>query len=201
MVADVGSTGDRAIFGPFVEEALLVTVDRGDALEATHVGGGVLKSEDPLQLEWDIRVQVDVGVPVDEARLVVIGLIGPDRRLQRDPVDGDPQLVRAVQVAEDSVDRRVLPDVPHRLIVVHLDHSRLWPDDGRLVPRGGIAGCGPGVAPDVVRDGLQDRWGQAGRHDDVPVRVQGAATRVRHRGHGCALFQPPSPSPQCVLRF
>jgi hypothetical protein len=89
------------------------------------------ESGNPLELEGDVRVPVDVGIPVDEARLVVVGLVGPGWRLEGDPVDGDPQFVRAVQPAESLVDRRVLPDVPHRRVVVHLDHSRPWPDDGR----------------------------------------------------------------------
>src|ERR1039457_6753982 len=42
MVADVGGTRDRTSLGPFVEEAPLVAVDGGDALEATHVGGRIL---------------------------------------------------------------------------------------------------------------------------------------------------------------
>ena len=48
MIADVGRTGNRTGLGPFIEEALLVAVDGGDALEATHVGGRVLQSENPL---------------------------------------------------------------------------------------------------------------------------------------------------------
>src|SRR6516162_1713503 len=101
MAAYVGGPGDRASLGPFVEEALLVAVNGGDALETAHIGGRVLQREYPLQPEWDVGIPVDVGVPVDEAGLVVVGTVGPDRRLERHPVDGDPQLVRVVQVAED----------------------------------------------------------------------------------------------------
>jgi hypothetical protein len=36
------------------------------------------------------------------------------------------------------------------------------------------------MAPDVVHDGFEDRRGQAGPHDDVPVGVQGAAALVMY---------------------
>src|SRR5581483_5383414 len=105
----------------------------GDALEAAHPRRRVLQREHALHAEGNVRVLRRVGIPVDEAVVVVLGVRRVGWRLEVHPVDGDPQLLGTVDLAEDLVDPRVLAVRPHRREVVHLDHPGRG-DDAGLVP-------------------------------------------------------------------
>src|SRR5262245_10047408 len=75
-----------------------------------------------------------------------------------------------MESAEDLVQMRVLAVVPHRLVVVHLDHAD-GADDVAAVPAVRVMWIGAGVPPDVVDRGLEVFLRHGVMHDHVTVML------------------------------
>ena len=53
---------------------------------------------------------------------VILGMLGVGRWFEAEAVNRYPQLFRAPDLRENLMHPRMLPDIPHRLMVIHLDH-------------------------------------------------------------------------------
>ncbi|RUS25293.1 trimeric LpxA-like protein [Jimgerdemannia flammicorona] len=70
--------------------------------------------------------------------------------LSADSIDANPQLLGAMYLRKHAMECRVLADVPHGLVVPHLDDAD--GGDCGAVPGRGVVRGGARVAPDVVDD-------------------------------------------------
>ena len=56
--------------------------------------------------------------------MVPLWIVGMARRFHINAIGMNPNTLRTVQIPEDFVNGRMLVDVPHGLMLVHLDHAR-----------------------------------------------------------------------------
>ena len=56
--------------------------------------------------------------------MVLLWIIRVARRLHINAIGMNPNTLRTVQILEDFVNGRMLVEVPHGLMLVHLDHAR-----------------------------------------------------------------------------
>ena len=144
-------------------------VDAWDALKAALAGAGVDEVEDALDLQGQGPL-ADIHVPVDHALVVVFGMRGIGRWLEVGAVEEDPEVVAVEELAEEVVDRRVLANIPERLMVVHLDHSV---DAVRFpIPAGGVVAVELEKAPDGIDHRVDHRLGHEVGDDEVAVFLE-----------------------------
>ena len=97
-------------------------VHPGDAVESSVVGRAVRQAQDALEAELDGAL-LEIHVPMEEGRIVPVGMFRTDRRFHRGAVEAHPELPGLPQLAEGAVDPGALAIVPKRLVLMHLDQS------------------------------------------------------------------------------
>ena len=117
---------------------------------------GVSQGQHALDQKWGVRVHIYVRVPVYEAVYAELRVLahagGFIATRSRDTHNrGD-----SVYCLENLVQGRVLTDVPHGLIVVHLRHAGMGPDGVRPVPAFGVMAARPSVLEYVVDHTLEE---------------------------------------------
>src|SRR5713226_6779587 len=105
---------------------------------------------------------------MDHALVIVVGMVRIHRRLESDAVDGNRQLICSVDGPEDIIEVGVLAVVPHRLVVIHLNHADRA-NDVAAIPRLRIVRISAGVAPDVRYGGPEILFRQHVMDDYVTI--------------------------------
>jgi len=152
------------------------TMQTGDALEPALALFRINQIEHALEQERRWRL-ADIDVPVDHAVVVVFGMGLAGRRLEVGAVDVDPEVVAPEQLAEELIERRILANIPERLVVIHLDHPV---DAVRVaVPVGGIVAVELEEVPDRVDDGVNLFGRNQLSDDEVAILVEECAISFR----------------------
>ena len=146
-------------FDPFGENV----VKAGDAVKATLVGIGVGEIEHALDKEgrWILR---GIDVPVGKT------LVAPARSIRRvhaHAVETGPEFFGVPDVGKGTVDAFGLAVVPHRLVVIDLDHTIALAL--RRVPRFRVVGVHFEKGPERVDDFGQVFWGDGVGDDDITI--------------------------------